>query len=142
LWDLYDSYKTTRTASDAFEEATKKNKKATRDFNKALKTATNEKQAVVLSESIVHLAQGITGLVSAFSMLNNVWQILKDPDVSGWEKFTTVIMSLASFIPTVVSAIKGLKDARIIETMETIGNTIATITNTKAKERNAKAAQK
>lgn len=47
---------------------------------------------------------------TAFAMMSvrSIWKDLKDPDISGWEKLTSVLMNIGFITPTIVSGIKGI----------------------------------
>lgn len=47
---------------------------------------------------------------TAFAMMSvrSIWKDLKDPDISGWEKLTSVLMNIGFITPTILSGIKGI----------------------------------
>lgn len=78
------------------------------------------------ADDIVTAATAVTGFVSALNMISGAMDILSDPDTSGWEKFTTVLMTLGMIIPTLTSAWTALKTVIGSETLVKIANTLAT----------------
>jgi hypothetical protein len=42
--------------------------------------------------------------VSAIQILGNAFETIQDPDVSDWEKFTTVITAMSTAIPMLTMA--------------------------------------
>ena len=78
------------------------------------------------ADDIVTAATSVTGFVSALNMIGGMMDTLKDPDVSGWEKFTTVLMTLGMVIPTLVTAWNALKTVISSETLVKVANTLAT----------------
>jgi hypothetical protein len=64
---------------------------------------------------------------SAWTSLRTSWESLQDPDLSGWEKFETVLTSLSMTIPMLVMGMQALN-------VETIKNTMATLSNALAKK--------
>jgi hypothetical protein len=58
---------------------------------------------------LVHSANVAFSVASAFNMISSAIDTLSDPDTSGWEKLTTVLMTLGMVIPTLVSVWKTLK---------------------------------
>jgi hypothetical protein len=74
----------------------------------------------------------VTGANAAFSasmMINNLrgaLDTLKNPDISGWDKFTSTLMSLGMTIPALVSIWKTLKSVISEETVAKVANTLAT----------------
>lgn len=47
---------------------------------------------------------------TAFAMMSvrSIWKDLKDPDISGWEKLTSVLINIGFITPTIMSGIKGI----------------------------------
>lgn len=47
---------------------------------------------------------------TAFAMMSvrSIWKDLRDPDISGWEKLTSVLMNIGFITPTIMSGIKGI----------------------------------
>lgn len=124
------------------KEATKAVKNAQEDLTKKIEEAAKKKAIATYSERIVKLSQALTGVVSAISMVNGAINTLRDPDVSGWEKFTSILMTLGTLIPMITTIWNGFKEVKIGETLTTIGDSIATKVNTKLKEENADATKK
>lgn len=68
-------------------------------------------------------AQGASTAVMAASMIKNAIETLKSPDATGWEKFSTIIMSLGMAVPVAVNAFNGFANA--ILTNSTVTNLAA-----------------
>jgi hypothetical protein len=51
------------------------------------------------AEGFVNGGLAALSMVSAISMLGSAFDTLKDPDLSGWEKFSRVAMSLTMTVP-------------------------------------------
>jgi hypothetical protein len=60
-------------------------------------------------------------------MIGSAIETLSNPDVSGWEKFTTVLMTLGMTIPLLISVWSTLKSLISAETVAKIANVAATI---------------
>lgn len=47
---------------------------------------------------------------TAFAMMSvrSIWKDLRNPDISGWEKLTSVLMNIGFITPTIMSGIKGI----------------------------------
>jgi NADH:ubiquinone oxidoreductase subunit 2 (subunit N) len=60
-------------------------------------------------------------------MLGSAFETIMDPDVSGWEKFLTILTTLSMIIPTVVSIYKTFKQLLSAETVAKLANVAATI---------------
>ena len=79
------------------------------------------------SDIIVEGASLAMNAAMAFQMLGSTIDTLKDPDTSGWEKFTTILMTLGMLIPTLISAWGSLKSLISAETVVKIANALATL---------------
>jgi phage-related protein len=99
------------------KEAQKKAQEAFENAKKAQEDLTN---------TFVDGASAALGMVSAFHSLNAAIDTLNDPDVSGWEKFLQISMSLGTALPALANGAKGLKKVFSEETLKKIENTIAT----------------
>jgi hypothetical protein len=60
-------------------------------------------------------------------MLSSAWDTIKDPDVSGWDKFLSIMTTLGMVIPTFISIYKTLKSVISLETVAKIANAAATM---------------
>ena len=87
-----------------------------------------------VADSIVHLAQAGTALLSAINAIKGMWETIQNPDLSFIEK-------LASVMTTIVTVSMLLSRAKMVETGKSIVNTAATIAETVAKMANAKASK-
>jgi uncharacterized membrane protein YcjF (UPF0283 family) len=67
---------------------------------------------------------------SALSMLGSITDTLSDPDTTGWEKFTQVLMTISMLIPTLTTMWSSLKTLMDSETGARIKATLATIKQT------------
>ena len=97
-------------------------------------------------------ATGVTAAASTalsfVSILNSAkgaFDALTNPDLSGWEKFTSVLSSLAMIVMMTVSvmeslgkAIKGLQKAQVKKTLTTIASAAAEWLDAEATKKNAK----
>jgi len=45
------------------------------------------------------------------SSLKSAWDTIKDPDISGWEKFSSVTMSLSMGLPMLFTSISSINNA-------------------------------
>jgi hypothetical protein len=50
------------------------------------------------------------GFAHVLSTIGGIFDTIMDPDLSGWEKFTSVLSAIAILIPTIFSLVKSLKD--------------------------------
>lgn len=65
---------------------------------------------------IVSLSSALLDFGSVVSMAGNVLDTIKDPDISGWEKFTTILTTMPMLIIEVISGFKAIKDAKVLDT--------------------------
>lgn len=79
------------------------------------------------SSIIVEGASLAMNTAMAFSMLSSTIDTLQSPDVSGWQKFTSILMTLGMLIPALVGAWGSLKSLISAETVVKIANSLATL---------------
>ncbi len=60
-------------------------------------------------QTIVQAFSGISQLMMGLNSLGSIMDTLQNPDLSGWEKFSHVLMSLGMGIPMVYNGLKSLK---------------------------------
>ena len=65
-------------------------------------------QPLSIGQTITATTQAISGLVMAANSLSSIWTILEDPDTYGFEKVLSIIMTLGTAIPGVISAQSAL----------------------------------
>lgn len=58
-------------------------------------------------QSLIKVASGLTSIVAIFNTVSTAWETLKNPDASGWEKFSAVI----SGVSAILINIKNVMDA-------------------------------
>lgn len=68
----------------------------------------NPKHLAKLPETFVNLASSIGRAVMAINSFKSAFESLKDPDLSGWEKASSFIISLSFALPMLHNAIKTL----------------------------------
>ena len=92
------------------------------------------------SDIIVEGANVAFSAAMAFQMLGNMIDTIKDPDVSGWEKFQSILMTLGMTIPMLISVWGTLKSLISAETAAKLLNVAATIAQVVAEKslKNAK----
>lgn len=110
----------TRKTADELVQAEKKviaakkeSVKSEKNYNKNTeKTLSNIQQTKKImqgySQVFVGVAQGISSLTFAFSSLSSMIDTIFDPELSGWEKFTSVLMSLSFVIPGIISGFSSI----------------------------------
>lgn len=60
-------------------------------------------------QTLTSLASAAGSVAMAFNTLKSTWETINDPDVSGWEKVSSVVMSISMMVPSVLSSINQLK---------------------------------
>lgn len=106
LWESWS--KGSITLQDLEERA----KKLGINFEEVIKKMTQSAES--LPQKLVKLGSGITSLVSMFNSLSNAWDAIKNPEMSGWQKFMAVLGGVSSVLmglQSVMDAGKVLKGA-------------------------------
>ena len=136
-------------------QATKEAKEAQEGLNQAV---INFKPVhkIPLTQSIISLASACGSAAMTLQSFNSMMQTLSDPDISGWEKFTSVLFSISMIVPGVSSVLRGLGTANAflqqqsqkqfltlsLENVATEANTIILTQNQKKKIDNILASKK
>lgn len=91
-------------------QATKEAKEAQEGLNQAV---INFKpiHKIPFTQSIISLASACGSAAMALQSFNSMMQTLSDPDISGWEKFTSILFSISMIVPGVSSVLRGLGTA-------------------------------
>lgn len=125
-------------------EAAKKAQEASEEAIKGAKGAQKEWADIIVESVNVALS-----MASAITMVSSAITTLSDPDVSGWDKFLTILTTLSMLVPTLISVFKTLQSVLSTETIAKVANTLATWKMEQAdrkaaaaKEKAAKAAKK
>ena len=84
------------------------------------------------SDIVAQSANVFMNFGMGLSMISNMINQLKSPDVSGWDKFLTVLTTIGMVIPSMVSTWGTLKSLISKETAAKVANTFATMALTKA----------
>ena len=106
-------------------DAAKQAEAAQRKTSESIKKATGAQKG--WADILVESANLAFSAASAFQMLGSAFETIMDPDVSGWEKFLTILTTLSMIIPTVVSIYKTFKQLLSAETVAKLANVAATI---------------
>lgn len=80
------------------------------------------KHLAKLPETFVNLASSVGNAVMAINSFKSAFESLKDPDLSGWEKASSFIISLSFALPMLYNAIKTLKTG-FTQLMQILGYT-------------------
>ena len=88
-------------------QATKEAKEAQEGLNQAV---INFKPVhkIPFTQSVISLASACGSAAMTLQSFNSMMQTLSDPDISGWEKFTSVLFSISMIVPGVSSVLRGL----------------------------------
>lgn len=91
-------------------QATKEAKEAQEGLNQAV---INFKPVhkIPFTQSLISLASACGSAAMTLQSFNSMMQTLSDPDISGWEKFTSVLFSISMIVPGVSSVLRGLGTA-------------------------------
>lgn len=101
-------YQAVLHAADGFTELQKRIVLSSQSFQIA-ETAFSKFTGILKSSlsGFSSFVQGASTAVMGVSMLKNAIETMNNPDVSGWEKFSSVIISLGMGIPMVMNALNG-----------------------------------
>ena len=113
--------------------ATEESKRINKDLKKTIKEAKGAQQS--WSDTLVAGASVAMSFASALSMIGGMWDTLQNPDLSGWQKFTTILTTLGMLIPTLITTWSALQTLIKSETFEKIKNVAATIAQTIAEKK-------
>lgn len=94
------------------------------------------------ADTLVSASSAVMSFSSALSMMSGIWETLKDPDLSGWEKFGKVISSLAMMFPMLVMAFKSLSEVKVKDTIINLLNLASEKLLARAKRDTANASDK
>ena len=106
-------------------EAAKQAEAAQRKTSESIKKATGAQKG--WADILVESANLAFSVASAFQMLGSAVETMMNPDVSGWEKFLTILTTLSMIIPTVTSIYRTFKQLLSTETVAKLANVAATI---------------
>ena len=96
-----------------------------KNLEKTIKESTGAQKG--WADMLVTSANFALSAASAINMLQGAFDTLADPDVSGWEKFTTILTTLGMLIPTLISLWTSFKTLLSQETIAKLANAGATI---------------
>jgi len=68
-------------------------------------------KVMTLGQKITAAAQTVTTTIMVFNMLKGAIDTIKDPEMTGWEKFLSIMGTVAMAIPMVVSTVTALAPA-------------------------------
>ena len=103
---VVDSYKKEAQAIAERNKVISEEQKLIDDLNNRIVNARGTQQK--WSDTVVASAQHISSLTMGLTSLGNIVSTLQNPDMSGFEKMSSVIMSLSMGIPMLISGIAGL----------------------------------
>ena len=111
-------------ATEKYTEAAERSKKTNEDLQKTIRHAKGAQQE--WADTLVAGASAATSLASALSTIGGMWDVLEAPDLSGWEKFTTILANLGTLALTLTATWTAFKTLLKSETAEKIRNAAAT----------------
>ena len=120
---------------------------ANEQFNQSVDRSEKELQEGQISlsgwaQGIVNFGQKFNSVLFAFNALSSIMDTFKDKDMTFWEKFLSISMSLTMALPGIVTLITAMTKVIKGDTIVTVANTVAKIANALARKANAKAAEK
>lgn len=92
-----------------FKGTTEEAKKKVEELTKASKDL-NFSHKISGIETFTSLTSAVGTTVTAINALKSAWETLKDPEVTGWEKISSILSSLTFFIPSAINSITKFKE--------------------------------
>ena len=100
------------------------------------------KHIVTGIEAITAAAAGLGNVAAMINSIKSAFQALNNPDLKGWEKFSTVLMSVSMIIPMLLSGVKNYMKVQSywnslidINTAKMIANKVALIASTQVQNK-------
>ena len=136
------AFKEEKQVTEDLAEATKEATKAREDLNNRT-NAYDPTHTVKGVEAMSKLASSAMSVVFAVNSINSAVQTLKNPDATGWEKWSSSIMAVAFTLPALTRAGQALStvwkymaEANVAAITAISAGTTTTISNTVATEAN------
>ena len=120
--ELTDAYREEIRVTEEKNESVSAEQKAMDDLNNRVNNATGAQKT--WADTLVGTAQGISSMTMGITSLVSGFQALSNPDLSGWEKFTSVMTSFGMAIPMMASGFATLK-TQIVGMNTTMAESIA-----------------
>ena len=122
---LTDAYREQATETDKLTKAKEKDKNVQKQINDNIEHARGAQKS--WGDTLISTANVAMAASSAISMLGSIFDTLKDPDLSGWQKFVSILGSMALLIPTLITLWSNFKALQLGETLAKIKNVAATM---------------
>ena len=103
---VVDGYRKENKARQEKNEAVKKEGDLIEDLTVRISNAQGNQKR--WTDDLVASAQNISSLAMGISSLGSVLDTISNPDLSGWEKFSSILMSLSMGIPMLITGVTGL----------------------------------
>lgn len=114
-------------------------KKSAEELSEELDKQTPKQQA--WQNGMMNIASATMDAVSAFSLLSSTISTLADPDVSGWEKFETLLTTLPMVLMQTMSMWKMLSELKGQDTIKNMLNAASEAVLAKSKKKTAQASK-
>ena len=75
------------------------------------------KRVLDTGTKMTYMASIASTAVMTISSLQGIGDVLKDDDLSDWEKFSSILMTLGFVIPNIVDAVDKLKDFKVVSAL-------------------------
>ncbi len=138
--EIVDSYDQIRDAASKKAEAERRAKLAQEEYKKSIQSAKGVMKD--WANGLVSGAQAAMSFVSIINMASSAVDALTNPDMSGWEKFLSVLQSSAMIITMTVSMMNSLTQAQQNWSKGTLKNAAATLIDAAAESILAKEKKK
>lgn len=119
----------------AEKEHTKAISIANQHYKETKKTISDVKGPMVTwTDILLKATNSVMNILNLINVISGITKTLTNPELSGWEKFESVTMSLVALLPMIVSTVKSLTSLFNKETIAKIANTAATWAQVKAEK--------
>ena len=134
-----DSSKRLTTAEKQVTDAIIRQQRAAKKARKDMKELAQGTAS--LSKTIMDAISATSGLAMSLSGLNSIIDTWNDEDLTFWEKFTSILMSVGFILPTLISTFKTLKTVVSAETVVKLANAAASFLQAKGSKAVAESKQ-
>ena len=133
LKNYQETVKTTERATKSLSAAKKEVAASSKTASDAMVNASGAQRT--WGDLLVDSANVASNAALAFSMVGSALDTIQNPELSGWEKFVSVMGTLGVLLPTLIGLWKGLKTIINLDTVAKIANIAATLAQAAAEKK-------
>lgn len=124
-----ESSKKSGQAVDKETQEIKEETQAVRESTKALdqnNNARNQGKTALYAKNFLSGAQAALTMATAISSLSNVVKTMQDPNIEGWDKFSSIAMSLSITLPMLGSSLSQFGKMAVLANGQTLAQVAST----------------